>query len=142
MTNCWGFFGDVIHGSTGSAVLGEGIRIPKLYKGHRQMDGDLLWQHTGPMFNAYQIEHDRFFEAIRNDEPYNEAERSAYAAMTGILGRMAAESGKMVTWEEAMASSLVLAPGLETMTLESDPPVLPDLEGEYPIARPGFTRAF
>jgi len=140
MTNCWAFFGDVIHGSTGSAVLGEGIRIPQLYKGHRQTADNLLWQHTGPMSNAYQIEHDRFFEAIRKDEPYNEAERSAYAAMTGILGRMAAESGKMVTWDEAMASKLVLAPGLETKTLESDPPVLPDSQGEYAIAKPGFTR--
>jgi predicted dehydrogenase len=141
MTNCWGFFGDVIHGSTGSAVLGEGIKIPKIFKGHLQRPDHLLWEHTGPSSNPYQVEHDRFFEAIRNDEPYNETERSAYAAMTGILGRMAVESGKKVTWEQAMNSKLVLAPGLDKMTLESDPPVLPDSRGDYPIAKPGFTKA-
>ena len=55
------------------------------------------------------------FDAIRKDTPYNESERCAYAAMTGILGRMAAESGQLITWEEAMASDLQLAPGLDQM---------------------------
>jgi predicted dehydrogenase len=142
MNNCWSFFGDVIHGTTGSAVLGEGIRIPRLYNGHIQRVQDLLWQYSGPFANAYQVEHDRFFEAIRKDQPYNETERSAYAAMTGILGRMAAESGSKVTWEEAMASKMVLAPGLAEFTMDSDPPVLPDSEGHYPVAKPGITKAF
>ena len=38
--------------------------------------------------------------------------------MTGILGRMAAESGKEVTWDEAMASNLELAPGLDQYTMD------------------------
>jgi len=33
MDNCWGFFGDIIHGSIGSAVLGEGIPKPRIFKG-------------------------------------------------------------------------------------------------------------
>jgi hypothetical protein len=60
--------------------------------------------------------------------------------MTGILGRMAAESGKMVTWEDAMASNLHLAPGLDHYTMDSDPPVMPDAKGDYPIAMPGQTK--
>lgn len=140
MANCWGFFGDVIHGTNGCGVLGEGIRQPRLYQGHSQADDKLIWRHEGPECNAYQVEHDLLFDAIRNDEPYNETERCAYAAMTGILGRMAAESGKMITWDEAMASNLVLAPGLEEMTMESEAPVQPNEEGEYPVAMPGFTK--
>jgi predicted dehydrogenase len=31
MDQCWGFFGDVIHGSKGCAVLGEGVTEPRLY---------------------------------------------------------------------------------------------------------------
>jgi len=140
MQNCWGFFGDVIHGTTGSAVLGEGIRDPRLFKTHEQSDANLLWRHEGPSGNQYQIEHDLLFAAIREDKPYNETERCAYAAMTGILGRMAAESGKMITWDEALASNLELAPGLDNYTMESDPPVKPDAEGAYPVAMPGFTK--
>lgn len=140
MDNCWGFFGDVIHGTKGSAVLGEGIPQPRIFKGHQQTSANQIWQYKGTRCDGYQNEHDLLFEAIREDKPYNETERSAYAAMTGILGRMAAESGKMVTWEEALASDLELAPGLDHYTMDSDPPVMPDAKGGYPIAMPGQTK--
>jgi hypothetical protein len=60
--------------------------------------------------------------------------------MAGILGRMAAESGKMVTWDEALASNLELAPGLDQLTMDSAAPVLPDAQGRYPVAMPGSTK--
>ena len=63
----------------------------------------------------------------------------AYAALVGVMGRMAAESGKMVTWDEALNSQLELAPGLDRLTMQSPPPVRPDAAGHYPIAMPGFT---
>ncbi len=140
MDNCWGFFGDIIHGSKGSAVLGEGIPKPRIFKGHLQTSENVIWEYDGPRHNAYQKEHDLLFEAIRQDIPYNETERSAYAAMAGILGRMAAESGQMITWEQAMASNLELAPGLDRYTIESDPPVMPSARGRYPVAMPGQTK--
>jgi len=39
-----------------------------------------------------------------------------------------------------MASKLVLAPGLESFTMDSDPPVTPDENGQYPVAMPGRTK--
>ncbi len=140
MANCWGFFGDVIQGQKGAAVLGEGITKPKIYKGHKQTAKNLIWEHKGPKPNHYQIEHDLLFDAIRNDKPYNEAARCANAAMTGILGRMAAESGKKISWEDALASNIELAPGLDKLTMDSPAPVQPDKDGNYPIAMPGFTK--
>jgi hypothetical protein len=85
------------------------------------------------------VEHDLLFRAIREDKPYNETERCAYAAMTGILGRMAAECGKQITWEQAMASNVELAPGLDEFTMDSEAPVQPDSDGRYPVAMPGIT---
>jgi predicted dehydrogenase len=140
MAGCWGFFGDKIHGAKGSAVLGEGITDPKIYQGHQQTPEQQVWAYEGEKANAYDVEHELLFQAIRQDLPYNETERCAKAAMTGILGRMAAESGKEITWDEALNSDLELAPGLEKYTWESDPPVLPDAEGKYPVAVPGFTK--
>lgn len=140
MDNCWGFFGDVIHGSKGSAVLGEGITSPKIYKGHKQASENVIWKYKGPGCDHYQREHDMLFEAIRQDKPYNEAERCAYAAMAGILGRMAAESGKEVTWEAALGSNLELAPNLDKLTWDGSAPVMPDEQGKYPVAMPGFTK--
>jgi hypothetical protein len=142
MPGCWGFFGDIIHGETGSAVLGEGIKQPKIYKTHEQKAETLVWEHKGGRPNAYQTEHQLLFDAIRQDKPYNETERCAYAALAGILGRMASESGKMVTWEQALNSKLELAPGLEKFTMDGPAPVMPDAQGGYPIAKPGVTKAF
>lgn len=77
MANCWGFFGDQIHGATGSAVLGEGQPEPRLYRGHQPSDDKLIWQYQGPPCDAYQAEHDLLFDAIRTDKPYNETQRCA-----------------------------------------------------------------
>jgi hypothetical protein len=60
--------------------------------------------------------------------------------MTGILGRMAAESGKLITWDEAMESTAELAPGLDNITWKSDAPTMPDEHGKYQVALPGLTR--
>ena len=144
MTNCWGFSGDVIHGTKGCAVLGEGVSHPAIYKGYKQDRDHRLWKYSGRIKNkgsSYQREHDLFFDAIRKDLPYNETERCAYAAMVGILGRMAAFSGQVITWDEAMKSDLMLTPNLEQITsLDDAAPVVPDADGKYPIAAPGFTK--
>jgi predicted dehydrogenase len=140
LAGCWGYCGNVIHGATGTAVGTGWGQPPRIYKGHEQTRANLLWEYQGPGCNDYQNEHDLLFDAIRKDKPYNEAERCAQAAMAGILGRMAAESGKLVTWEEATASNLELAPGLDRFTMGSTPPVMPDAQGRYPVAMPGTTK--
>jgi len=135
--NCWGFFGCKLHGTKGSAILGEGISRPKMYKSWQTIAENEIWEHTGEFNNFYQTEHDKLFAAIRNDTPYNEAERSAHSAMVGILGLMAVETGEEITWDDAIASDVELAPGLDTMTLDSPAPVMPDENGNYFIAVPG-----
>ncbi|MEK7684993.1 MAG: hypothetical protein AAB466_06195, partial [Verrucomicrobiota bacterium] len=83
---------------------------------------------------------DLLFDAIRNDKPYNETERSAKSCLTAIMGRMACESGKVITWDDALASNVELAPGLDKLTWDGDAPVMPDTNGRYPIAVPGQTQ--
>ena len=131
----------MIHGSKGSAGRAAEGPAPRHLQGApadgRELD---LAVTKGRACNAYQMEHDLLFEAIRQDKPYNETERCAKAAMAGILGRMAAESGKMITWDEAMASNLELAPGLDQYTMASSRRCMPDAQGHYPIAMPGMTK--
>jgi predicted dehydrogenase len=140
MPDCWNYWGCVIHGAKGSAVLGEGIPDPLIYKGHKRTEDNIIWRFKGDKGNQYQIEHDRLFEAIRQNKPYNETKRCAYASLTGILGRMAAESGQEITWEQALASDLVLAPGIENFTMDTAPPVVPDAQGRYPVGIPGKSK--
>ena len=141
MHGTYSFFGDKILGTRGIAVLGEGIRNPKIYEGHREEGGKVAWRPEDGGGTPCQVEHDRLFDAIRNDKPHNETERCAYAALTGILGRMAGESGKLVTWEQALNSDVQLA-DVDAMNWDTPAPVQPDKDGEYPIAMPGFTKAF
>jgi hypothetical protein len=93
--------------------MGEGQDDPRLFKGWNQTSESLIWRYKGPKCDKYQYEHDLLFDAIRNDKPYNEAERCAKTSLTCIMGRMACESGKKITWEEALASNIELAPGLD-----------------------------
>lgn len=140
ITNCYDFFGDTIQGAKGCAILGEGQPKPRLFEGHKASSANLLWQYTGAPCDQYQREHDLLFDAIRNNKPYNETERSAKSCMTAIMGRMACESGQMIAWDEALASNLELAPGLDNYTDNSQPPVQPDANGHYPIAMPGSAK--
>ncbi len=142
INKCWDFFGDVVHGTKGTALLGEGQPKPRLFKGHKQSSQNLLWSYKGPECDHYQVEHDLLFDAIRNDKPYNETERSAKSCFAAIMGRMACESGQMITWEEAFSSQIELAPGLDGYTWDSNPPAMPDTNGKYPVAMPGQTKVF
>lgn len=138
MNHCHDYWGCVIHGTRGSAELGEGISRPRLFKSHVQTPEHVTWQWKGAPHNAYQAEWDLLMDAIRNNRPYNEAERCAHAAMVGILGRMAIESGRRLTWDEALASTVELAPGLESIDAMDDrAPVQPDADGHYPLPLPG-----
>jgi len=60
--------------------------------------------------NPYQVEHDDLFASIRNGNPLNEGKFVAESTLTAIMGRMATYSGKEVTWEQALNSTVVLGP--------------------------------
>ena len=110
--------------------------------------GSKLFRITGPNAwelrlkqgeDGHQLEHFPLMEAIRNDTPYNELEIAAMSTMTAIMGRMATYSGKLIEWDEAINSTLQLMP--ETVSWDMPPPVVPDADGNYPVAIPGRTKA-
>jgi predicted dehydrogenase len=143
VAGCWNIFSDFADGAKGCAVLMENLGAAKsrIYKGHSQTPENLVWHYQGPAVDPYQREHDLLFDAIRNDKPYNETERAAKACLVSIMGRMAAESGLVINYDEALASNLDLAPGLEKITsLDAPAPVAPDAAGKYPVPVPGRTK--
>ena len=60
--------------------------------------------------------------------------------MTSILGRMATYSGREVSWQDALSSSLVISPVDKFHSFEDQPPVLPNAEMVYGIPTPGVTK--
>ena len=125
---CWNSVSEHVHGTKGSSNVG-GYTIT----------GANAWKYRGGGKDPYQQEHDDLFDAIRNDKPYNEAEYGALSSLTAILGRMCTNSGKEITWEEALNSKIDLMPS--EFTWDAKPKVLPDENGIYPFAIPGKTVA-
>lgn len=88
-------------------------------------------------FGDYQQEHYALVEAIRNNKPFHEGHFGATSSFTAVLGRMATYSGKVIKWDEAVKRGTELAPGIADFTFDSEAPVKPDADGNYPIPVPG-----
>jgi predicted dehydrogenase len=60
-------------------------------------------------------EHIDLVTAIRTNQPVNEAERTAVATLTAIMGRISCYTGQEVTWDQMMESDLKLGPDQLTL---------------------------
>jgi len=76
-------------------------------------------------------------DAIRKDRKHNEARRAALSNLGAIMGRAAVHTGKIVTWDEAMASKFQFCPNVAGLTKESPAPVRADTHGRYAAPIPG-----
>ncbi|HUU27227.1 MAG TPA: Gfo/Idh/MocA family oxidoreductase [archaeon] len=74
------------------------------------LKGKNAWRYTGGKVNPYVQEHADLIASIRKGQPINEAQTVAETTLTAIMGRQAAYTGKEITWEEMMASTLDLSP--------------------------------
>jgi len=72
--------------------------------------GENAWRFPGKDNKPYVQEHTDLIESIRAGKPFNELKNVTESTMTAILGRMAAYTGKDVTWEQAMESKEDLIP--------------------------------
>lgn len=134
--NCWDLCSEHIVGTKGICEIGEGRDA--------RITGANPWHHAFRIgrsgVNPYQVEHDVLFESIRSGNPIDESNYGAESTMTSILGRMAAHSGQIVTWEKALNSDLRLVPVDQKWAWDATPPVVPDKNGDYPIPVPGVTQ--
>ncbi|QOI99447.1 MAG: Gfo/Idh/MocA family oxidoreductase [Phycisphaeraceae bacterium] len=118
---------DYIYGTKGRAVVNGFGGVFKLY----DYKGNETWAFKGRSRDMYQAEHDEMLASIRAGTPINDAERSTRSNLMGIMGRMAAYSGRTVTWDHAMNSQENLQPA----TLEWGPMPTPEvaIPGKYKL---------
>lgn len=104
--------------------------------------GKILYQYDKKAENnPYQTEHDELFTAIaKGDYKFADAENGAKSTMTSILGRLATYSGQIVEWDKAINSGLDLHP--KAYAWDAPTPVVPNVDGYYPVATPGVTKYF
>lgn len=91
--------------------------------------------------NAYQQEHKELFAAVANNEyVLDDTEHGAYSTLTGIIGRIACYTGKVIKWDEAITSEVDLSP--EIYAWDALPKIVPDENGVYPYPIPGKNTEF
>jgi myo-inositol 2-dehydrogenase / D-chiro-inositol 1-dehydrogenase len=120
---CYNENADYILGTKGVLTIGRGP-LPRI-------EGQTTWTFEGQKNDMYQHEHDVLFASIRKGQTVNDGDRMATSTLLGIMGRMAAYTGQMVTWEQAMNSQERLFP--EKLDWKGSLAVTP-------IARPGVTK--
>ncbi len=102
ITGCYNENSDFIRGTKGAMIIGKGD-MP-------YMEGEDRWRFRGKEKNMYQVEHDELFAAIRKGEALNDGDWMIHSTMVGLMGRMAAYTGKKVTWDDFLKSDHDLAP--------------------------------
>ncbi|MBW7992335.1 MAG: Gfo/Idh/MocA family oxidoreductase [Planctomycetes bacterium] len=142
---CKDIYSSYAHGSKGMAVVsksGDCGMPSSIHEGQKPMRSNMVWESKvrPDERSPYQNEWNDLIDAIRNDKPYNEAERGITASLVTSLGRMAAHTGQEITYDEILNSDHEMAPGLDKLTENSPAPLVADSNGRYPIPQPGITK--
>jgi predicted dehydrogenase len=155
MAGCRDEFASYAHGSKGSAVISTLSHTPgitRIYKGQKMPmvtnrkqlplpeDPNLAWAFPQPEKSPYQWEWDDLMDAIRNDKPYNEVQRGAEASLVACMGRMAAHTGQIITFDQMLNCPHEFAPDVDKLTMDGPPPLLAGVNGKYPIPEPGIKK--
>jgi predicted dehydrogenase len=138
---CHQEFASYAHGTKGLAVISSASHTPakcRIYKGQKMTSSELVWAYPPEEPNPYQLEWDHLIDAIRNDKPYNEVERGVKASVVTSMGRMAAHTGQVITYDDMLNCEHEFAPDIESLTLTSESPLKADENGIYSVPQPGL----
>ncbi len=143
MTGCKDQSASYAHGSKGSAIISFSGHTPgkcATFKDQIMKRGTESWAFPQPEPNPYQTEWDDLAAAIINNTPYNEVRRGVEASVVTSMGRMAAHTGREVTYSQMLNHPHEYAPNVGALTIDGPAPVMPDKDGRYPVPQPGRSR--
>jgi len=159
INGCHNEFASYAHGTKNCAVISTAAHTPsraRIYQGQiigrsgapaargkfdenqHAPEAKQLWAAAQPEPNPYQMEWDDLISAIREDKPYNEVKRGVEASVVTAMGRMAAHTGRMVTYEQMLNHPHELAPQVAQFTPDHPAPVQAGPDGKYPVPQPGI----
>ena len=106
-------FASYAHGTKGSAVISTSAHSParcRMFKDQlieynwRKPADNMTWAYPQEPRerSPYDIEWEHLMDAIRNDKPYNEVPRGVQASAVTSMGRMAAHTGQVITYDGFM----------------------------------------
>jgi predicted dehydrogenase len=138
------FYFSQAHGTKGLAVVspfgdyGNNGQPASTHHGQRA-DQDLIWKSKVAAHerDPYLNEWNDFVDAIMKDQPYNEVPYGVQSSVTCNLGRLAAHTGRELTYDEVYNSNVEYAPSVDKLTMEGPSPLVADKDGKYPVPQPG-----
>lgn len=142
MSGCVDRHASYAHGTKGLAVISAANHFParsRILAGHDLEKSPVVWRARREEPNPYQLEWKHLLHAIRNDLPFNEVKRGVEASLVTSMGRMAAHTGQIVTYDEMLNHEHEFAPGLDKLTADSPAPLQLLASGKYPVPQPGIT---
>ncbi len=149
INGCHNEFASYAHGTKGMGIFSINGHWPadtQMFTGQTPNPANLTWRFNkrvnGKLIketNPYQDEWDDLLDAIRNDKPFNEADRGARASQVCNMGRMAAHTGQRITWEQSL-NAPAFSPNLDKASLDGPAPVTADKDGKYPVPMPGIIK--
>ena len=131
MKNCFNSVGEWAHGTKGEAKCSSVAGSDNKPEGGKKAKG----RGRTKGVDGHQQEQIDLVAALRAGKRYNEGYYGANSSMTAALGRLATYSGKVVKWDEAVASNLTQFP--KVLAWDAPAPVQKDADGNYPIPMPG-----
>ena len=125
--NCANNVSEAVTGTLGTWTPAGSPATPNAYR----ITGQNAWSRPRQQDNQpYQHEHEVLIQRIRTGQRINDLQTVAESTLTAILGRMAAYTGQVVTWDQALNSTENWMPA--NLTMQTNLPV-------PPVAMPGQT---
>ena len=141
INGCTEIYDSYVHGTKGTAMISHQYDVgtpsatytrPRLVEGRPDLGIDATTS------NPYQNEWDDLVEAVRENKPYNEVKRGVEASLVTSMGRMAAHTGRIITYDQILNSKHEFAPMVDKLTMDGPAPVMSDAKGKYPVPQPGI----
>tara|TARA_B100000929_G_scaffold284357_1_gene266536 strand:- start:356 stop:1771 length:1416 start_codon:yes stop_codon:yes gene_type:complete len=142
MAGCYGDFASYAHGSKGLGIISMRGHWPapcKIFKGQSMKD-PVAWAYPGRESDPYQDEWNDLMSAIRNDKPFNEADRGIKASVVTAMGRYATHTGQETTYDQVLNHDHDLSPNSDQLTMDSPAPLQMNPDGKYPVPQPGIIK--
>ena len=122
MKNCANEVFDHVMGTEGAAVL-NAEHLAGMTEHSITGSRSWSWPEKHDFSAMYDNEHRELFAAIRKGDTLNNIESAALSTQMAIMGRMAAYTGKKLTWQQVMDSKENLMPEILEMGSIATPPV-------------------
>ena len=143
MNGCQAIYNSSLHGTKGMGIAsksGDCGQPSSLYKSQTATAANLIWESkvSPDEKDPYQNEWNDLVDAVRDGKPYNEVKRGVEASLVSSMGRMAANTGREITFDQMLQCEHDMAPGIEKFAMDSPAPLRADANGRYPVPQPGI----